>query len=915
MLKKVLSTALFCVISISNADLISQHTFEDNSWSNTVKSEFPAFVARGAAAFVFDGNRGNVANLESDGWLQGGNQTEQFGELTTQLSLSIWVKSSENNWSDNDRIMGRKDSWFLAVVNNETAGFFVAGAPGLIGNSKINDKKWHHITATWDTVSGERKLYVDGKLDSKDVFVKDGDIGQWSWGYYAVGGRSGSYAAADKIYRGFVDDVRVYNEVVDAGEVSKIFTSAVSLVRPVLRHHGKPKTEQEENLWRQERAQEFFAKLDLTIPSMREVAYAVRKGDYDRAAAAVVKYFEKKDYKGFYLAATSDWKNVAQNALEDRFTLSGFERLLERNKYGFIVWDSEVDTSADQYAAMLSRHNYMLDVLKAYKETSDQKYLDLLNSHLRDWLSNNDYPKEDIDQVEKGKWAIPDTTQWVSLNAALRLTTWLNLWASCKGVDIDQDVKFDMLMSVPEHCEFLRWHHRHDGNFKVAEMKAICESAIAFPEFKNSADWLDYGLSELSNEIDAQFYPDGAQKELAFHYNLIVVGKFNSVAKLADVNGIKIPSDFVDRLENLYLYMATVMKPNGYGLLNNDSDKEYVRDIIKQAAGRYGNQKMMYAGSAEKDGSWPREQMSVVLPWCGQAIFRDGFKETSNWLCFEIGPWGIGHQHNDKLHLSVVVGGRDLLVDGGRYTYTGYHDTSNPWRNYFIGSDAHNVILVDGVGQSAREQQWSQPLSPDDYAITEDFCFARGTYDSGFKGVKNKDATRFAGRAEHTRNVVYVPKFGWIVVDTIDTDRPRDIEVLWHFAPDCLVETKGNMIFTNDAGKGNLLIKPAQEYNVELEIVKGQEQPIQGWHSEKIGVKVPNAVAVYKGKIEASSTFVWLLMPEAGEISEFGDVSKCEWDAGKAAVKFSFNGRGGKLDAVIPVKEGRPEVIYNLKQD
>jgi hypothetical protein len=33
------------------------------------------------------------------------------------------------------------------------------------GSTLINDGAWHHFAATWDSATGVRKLYVDGKLN------------------------------------------------------------------------------------------------------------------------------------------------------------------------------------------------------------------------------------------------------------------------------------------------------------------------------------------------------------------------------------------------------------------------------------------------------------------------------------------------------------------------------------------------------------------------------------------------------------------------------------------------------------------------------------------------------------------------------------------------------------------------------
>lgn len=655
----------------------------------------------------------------------------------------------------------------------------------------------------------------------------------------------------------------------------------------------------------------FFDKLDLSRSGLEDVAAAVEKKDYLTAASAIVKYFdEKKPVSGFDLTIYSVPAESAERALNDLFTWAGEDVRLERNEAGDILWNSLAGTGDSQFPTWLGRHTYMMEILEAYKKTSKPEYIERLNNDLSDWFKNNHFPAAEIAGFEKGTWAKPSNLQWVSLNTAIRVCSWLRLWQNWKQMPIDDGVKLQMIMSLPQYCDYLRWYHRHDGNFKISEMTAISEAAIAFPEFNNAADWLEYGIGELSREIDGQFYPDGSQKELAYHYNRIVVGKLNNLAKIAATNGKQMPAGYLERLENLYRYMAYVIKPNGYGLLNNDSDSEYVLGVISDAAKRYGSDDLLYISSRGAEGKWPRDSFCVVMPWAGQAVFRSSFKEDADWACFEIGPWGIGHQHNDKLHLSVMVRGREILVDAGRYTYIGYHDTSNPWRNYFTGSPSHNVILIDGAGQSAREKEWTKPLNEDDYAITDEFAFARGVYNRGFRGVKDKDAAKFAGKAAHIRNVVYIPQAGWIVTDTIDTDRPRQVDVLWHFHPDCTVELSGNIAFTNDTAKGNLAIKPVVGHNLDLSTVRGIEEPlVQGWYSEKAGYKTANTVAIYSGKIEQTTTFVWMLRP-CGQYTGDDGSYECAVNTAEKIVKFRYSGDKELINVVIPLTQGRPNVNY-----
>lgn len=59
-------------------------------------------------------------------------------------------------------------------------------------------------------------------------------------------------------------------------------------------------------------------------------------------------------------------------------------------------------------------------------------------------------------------------------------------------------------------------------------------------------------------------------------------------------------------------------------------------------------------------------------------------------MLFDVGPFGAGHQHEDKLGFVIYAYGAYLVIDSGIYPY----DTSR-WRRYVLSPYAHNVIHVD----------------------------------------------------------------------------------------------------------------------------------------------------------------------------------------------------------------------------
>jgi hypothetical protein len=231
-------------------------------------------------------------------------------------------------------------------------------------------------------------------------------------------------------------------------------------------------------------------------------------------------------------------------------------------------------------------------------------------------------------------------------------------------------------------------------------------------------------------------------------------------------------------------------------------------------------------------------------------ISRNGYDADAHWSFFDMGPWGSGHQHNDKLHVSVAAFGRDLLVDCGRFAYRG--EVADKFRKYATGSQSHNVLLIDGKGQGPGLRVTKEPVSKKDYLITEDYDLGRGSF-SVFNDLE--------GEVKHTRTLFYSRGDLWVVVDQVTTDRPRKIDALWHWHPENKLKIENDKVYSANE-KGNLQIIPVGKQKWEVKLVKGQEKTeIQGWYSKEYNIFEPNPTTIYSTEIESSSTFVWVLYP------------------------------------------------------
>jgi hypothetical protein len=227
------------------------------------------------------------------------------------------------------------------------------------------------------------------------------------------------------------------------------------------------------------------------------------------------------------------------------------------------------------------------------------------------------------------------------------------------------------------------------------------------------------------------------------------------------------------------------------------------------------------------------------------------------WGFFDVGPYGHGgHGHPDKLHLSVYAFGRHLLVDTGRFAYQG--DLAEKFRaRYMWHSRSHNVALIDGRSQGKGQQMAQSPIDDSSWTIADDHDWAVGEMD---------DYRSLAGRARHRRALYYQRGEFWVVVDRIETDRPRTIKALWHFHPDCSVRCDEDVVLTTDP-RANVRIVPAAELTWQASLARGQEEPeLMGWYSPTYGTAVPTTVASYEVHIDAgTTTFAWLILPAKGE--------------------------------------------------
>ncbi len=635
-----------------------------------------------------------------------------------------------------------------------------------------------------------------------------------------------------------------------------------------------------------QRVQALFDSLDLARKGMEAVKAAAGRNDWPEACRGLLAYY-RRDASGSWLRRdpvkpTDATDPAAEKILKDLFTFYSVEGKVPRLKSGGLDWACVGPNKDAQWRMALNRHAHLRVLLRAYFKTGKAAYARCINDHLRDWarvaLSSG--------RRRRAAWG-------TSLDVASRARVWPAVFFGLGDVEaLAPATRILMLSLMLDHARQLRARHRHRSNWTTMEMSGLAAVAAAWGELKESAGWLKYAAGVLTREMTGQVLPDGVQHELTSGYHWVALRMFEHLAGTLRHAGAKVPAKLSAGIEKMWNYLTWSMRPDGHNPLNNDSDLRDLRPEVLRAAETYQRPDWQWIATNGKAGKAPPGPPSIVFPHAGQLIMRSGFDADAHWGFFDAGPLGAAHVHYDKLHLSVSAFGRDLLVDGGRYTYR--HDA---FRRHFVSSRAHNVVLIDGRGQ--RRYRQKTPLPAGSYAVEPAFDYARGRYDGGFD--------RIEGKAVHTRAVMYVRGRFWVVVDRIESDRPRKVQALWHYHPACTVAARGTSVTSTDAGKGNLRIVPVSDLPWKVKVVKGRASPaVQGWYSPRYNVKQPSPAAVYSAAIGKAATFAWVLLPARGEVRDV-DAELVVDDAGVAVVR-TADQAGEIVEAVVPLGAGKPRI-------
>jgi hypothetical protein len=606
----------------------------------------------------------------------------------------------------------------------------------------------------------------------------------------------------------------------------------------------------------------FEQMLDLDYPGFAAVKKAYENKKLLLAAHEVAEYFRRKQHP--------IWSNsTAINKVENIQTASARrESQLELEtdraadkvlRHEFQYGDSTIylgeridyrnnPTNYLEWIWNINRMNHWVTLMNGYEKTSNESYAIEFNRDVINWVVRNPAPSFRLTRVPS----------WRNLEAGDRMSiTWPKSFFGFMASPSFQTQAVQLMLasiwSHAQHIERFPSGLTFSSNWSIVESNGLAAVGMYFPEFQNSEHWTNLGFQRLASQMDIQIYPDGVQHELAPGYHNYCLSSFYRAYDVARKIGLQIPQNYKNVLEKMTAYLMYIAAPSRQTPPSNDAHRFDIRSWMQTGADNFDRKDMLFIATNGEKGQ-PPELTSVQFPWAGQSVMRGGWGPDAWYLFFDAGPTGVNHQNEDKLHIGASAYGRLFLSDAGISNYI-----PNKWRRYFTSTQAHNTLIIDGKGQKRIPQKnthrAASPLK-NRWISNEQIDFASGTFKDGY-GLDSIAVT-------HSRYVLFKKTDYWLVLDYITGEGEHDFESLFHLVP-CEVKVNNDQKSIRTLFKDNKNIQLVSKATVpmKLDVIKGAENPEQGWMVVEHRKRAASPTAVFKGRGKLPILLATVIQPFA----------------------------------------------------
>ncbi len=526
----------------------------------------------------------------------------------------------------------------------------------------------------------------------------------------------------------------------------------------------------------------------------------------------------------------------------------------------------------------LNRHQHLHVLAAATLVTGDEKFARVGQEHIASWLDQNP-PFVGVN--------------WVSpLEMSLRAGSWLWFLRLTAGrARVEPGLLARILYSLKRQMDAVaedRSRYSSANNHLLGEAWGLFLVGVVCPYLPGAEKWRRLGEAVLSDEFSRQIAPDGVGLEqtnryLAFDFDLLL-----SAFLLARDNRMAIHPQLPERLAATADFFRHQMNQTGwvpdigdnaearvFGL--SDVSEKFYGEVLTSAAllsnraefkaGQKLDRKNFFLFGPQSPARF--EALPRSLHPARSRLFADGgygvLRRTGGGdmvVVMDVGPLGYlslcAHGHADALAMTLSIAGQPVLIDPGTFLY----HSGGTWREYFRSTAAHNTVVIDGRNQSrpggpfmwltkARVEIESFEESEDRISLA-----ARHTgYQRRGKGVV------------HRREVTLDKKVPLLTVaDTLTGPGDHRLEIGFHFPPGLTPVPQGRH-YLIDGLEAAVLIE--LDPLTTGRVVFGQNDPPQGWFSDRFGRKTAAATligeAAFQDQLTITTTITCLSSPDPAD--------------------------------------------------
>jgi len=454
---------------------------------------------------------------------------------------------------------------------------------------------------------------------------------------------------------------------------------------------------------------EVFSLLDLDRPGLEKVKVCCSKGQWEKAAEALLEYYRSRSE--VYIPGQEDREASAKDSLWAADALQHTFHVLEDRVWNYgkdINWEYWPQKDIEM-RVQLHRQGWWSSLGTMYCTTGEEVYAREYVSELRDWVKKNPYKPFGINQngtVSSGAIGIHSPNEcfaWRPLEIGIRLLRWCRHFSLfLDSESFTPEFLLEFLASYHQNAEVLMGSFSPSGNHLIHQSSGIIRAGVCFPEFKDAPSWIQAGVENLNREITRQSYPDGCHIELDPGYHIGVVESYDDAIQVAVRNGRKdlFPANCLAHLVKMTLYYLSYCYPNGTHPCFSDAriaDDLASQELLLDVAGYNDSpqaQQVLWFATGGKEGMAPPYK-SAGHPLTGFYCFRNGWSQESIVMPVKATERGMWHAQPDFGTFELWAYGKRLMPDAGAYTYSGDEEIERE-RAYFKATARHNALTLDG---------------------------------------------------------------------------------------------------------------------------------------------------------------------------------------------------------------------------